>query len=177
MCLKCYQVLPRSPPVHQRMIYAQVLTTFLASSAFWPQPEPVLQFPRLVSARHGTAETITINIIFKEMIKTNIDVRKIGHLNIKTKMLDIEARVLIGWYSLASQSERVPTRCFYVKVACLSYGKYIFSKSAILRYRWLKGLALASQSHPFQEGDCCFCEYFITMQFDFKGIGMTQNNL
>ena len=39
-------------------------------------------------------------------------------------MLDIEARVLIGWYSLASQSERVPTRCFYVKVAYLSYGEY-----------------------------------------------------
>ena len=39
-------------------------------------------------------------------------------------MLDIEARVLIGWYSLASQSERVPMRCFYVKVAYLSYGEY-----------------------------------------------------
>ena len=50
--------------------------------------------------------------------------RKTGHLNIKTKVLDIEARVLIGWYSLASQSERVPTRCFYVKVAYLSYGEY-----------------------------------------------------
>ena len=56
---------------------------------------------------------------------TNIDVRKIGHLNIKTEMLDIEARVLIGWYSLASQSERVPTCCFYVKVAYFSYGEYI----------------------------------------------------
>ena len=55
---------------------------------------------------------------------TILDVRKMGHLNIKTKMLDIEARVLIGWYSLASQSERVPTRCFYVKVAYLSYGEY-----------------------------------------------------
>ena len=43
-----------------------------------------------------------------------LDVRKIGHLNIKTKMFDIEARVLIGWYSLVSQSERVPTRCVYV---------------------------------------------------------------
>ena len=41
-------------------------------------------------------------------------------------MLDIEARVLIGWYSLASKSERVPTRCFYVKVAYLSYGEYIY---------------------------------------------------
>ena len=39
-------------------------------------------------------------------------------------MLDTEVRVLIGWYSLASQSERVPTRCFYVKVAYLSYGEY-----------------------------------------------------
>ena len=36
-----------------------------------------------------------------------IDVRKIGHLNMKTKMFDIEARVLIGWYSPASQSEHV----------------------------------------------------------------------
>ena len=52
---------------------------------------------------------------------TILDVRKIGHLNIKTKMLDIEARVLIGCYSLASQSERVPTRCFYVKMAYLFY--------------------------------------------------------
>ena len=43
-------------------------------------------------------------------------------------MLDIEARVLIGWYSLASQSERVPTRCFYVKVAFLWYGEYIFTR-------------------------------------------------
>ena len=60
---------------------------------------------------------------------TILDVRKIGHLNIKTKMLDIEARVLIGWYSLGwyslvSQSERVSTRCFYAKVAYLSYGEY-----------------------------------------------------
>ena len=55
-----------------------------------------------------------------------LDVRKIGHLNIKTKMLDIEARVLIGWYSLASQSERAPTLCFYVKVAYFSYGKFSF---------------------------------------------------
>ena len=58
------------------------------------------------------------------MMRTNIDIRKIGHLNIKTKMLGIEARVLIGWYSLASQIERVPTRCFYNKVAYLSYGEY-----------------------------------------------------
>ena len=59
-------------------------------------------------------------IIILHYMFYNIDVRKIGHLNIKTKMFDIEARVLIGWYSLASQSERVPTRCFYVKVAYLS---------------------------------------------------------
>ena len=45
-------------------------------------------------------------------------------------MFDIEARVMIGWYSLASQSERVPTRCFYVKVAYLSYGEYIILVSA-----------------------------------------------
>ena len=63
-----------------------------------------------------------------ESIGIILDVRKIGHLNIKTKMLDIEARLLIGWYSLASQSERVPTRCFYVKVAYLSYGEYSDTK-------------------------------------------------
>ena len=62
---------------------------------------------------------------------TNIDIRKISHLNIKTKMFDIEARVLIGWYSLASQSERVHTRCFYVKVAYLSYGEYTFVWSPV----------------------------------------------
>ena len=55
-----------------------------------------------------------------------LDVRKIGHLNIKTKMLDIETCVLVGWHSLASQSERVLTRCFYVKVAYLSYGEYSY---------------------------------------------------
>ena len=47
-------------------------------------------------------------------VYTNIDVRKIGHLNIKTKMPDIEARVLIGWYSLACQSN-VHSKC------CLAY--------------------------------------------------------
>ena len=47
-----------------------------------------------------------------------------GHLNIKTKMLDIEVCVLIGWYSLASHSEHVPTHCFHVKVAYPSYGEY-----------------------------------------------------
>ena len=30
-------------------------------------------------------------------------------------MLDIEVRVLIGWYSLASQSEHVPTRFFMLR--------------------------------------------------------------
>ena len=40
--------------------------------------------------------------IFECTSLTILDVRKIGHLNIKTKMLDIESRVLIGWYSLAS---------------------------------------------------------------------------
>ena len=39
-------------------------------------------------------------------------------------MLDIEAHVLIGWYLLASQSECMPTCCFYVNVVYLSYGKY-----------------------------------------------------
>ena len=42
----------------------------------------------------------------------------------ETKMFDIEACVLIGLYSLAGQSKRVSTRCFYVKVAYLSHGEY-----------------------------------------------------
>ena len=75
--------------------------------------------------------------IYLYIIVPILDVRKIGHLNIKTKMLDIEVRVLVGWYSLSSQSERMPTRCFYVKVAYLSYGEYtILGKS----YITLKGL-------------------------------------
>ena len=44
-----------------------------------------------------------------------LDVRKIGRLSITTKMLDIEARVQIGWYLLASQSEHVPTRCLMLR--------------------------------------------------------------
>ena len=73
---------------------------------------------------HDETEQLNCETI---LFGTILDVRKIGHLNIETKMLDIEARVLIGWYSLASQSERVPTRCFYVKVAYLSYGEYIIA--------------------------------------------------
>ena len=65
---------------------------------------------------------------------TNIDVRKIGHFNIKTKMFDIEPRVPIGWYSLASQSKRVPTRCFYVKVAYLRTASYNIIKY-VLQYQ------------------------------------------
>ena len=56
-------------------------------------------------------------------------VRKAGHLTIKTKMLDFEARVLIG--RLANTLARQPIRtraskffCFCVNVACLSYGGY-----------------------------------------------------
>ena len=56
---------------------------------------------------------------------SSISIRKIGHLNIKTKMLDIEVHVLIGRYLLASQSEHMPTHCLYVK-AYLLYGKYIY---------------------------------------------------
>ena len=46
-------------------------------------------------------------------------VKKAGHLNIETKISNT-----LREYSLASQSERVPQSCFYVKVACLSYGEY-----------------------------------------------------
>ena len=77
----------------------------------------------------------------------NIDVRKIGHLNIKTKMLDIEAHVLIGWYSLASQSELVPTRCFYVKVAYLSYGEYIIYGNCFNNCNFYLSITLFYCSH------------------------------
>ena len=65
-------------------------------------------------------------IMYARALYRILYVRKIGHLNKKTKMFVIEARVLIGWYSLASQSERVSQSCFYVKVAYLSYGEYSF---------------------------------------------------
>ena len=53
-------------------------------------------------------------------ICTILAVKKAGHLNIKTKM----AANTLREYSLASQSERVPQSCFYVKVAYLSYEEY-----------------------------------------------------
>ena len=68
---------------------------------------------------------ITKRVYFCEKLVYILDVRKIGHLNIKTKTFNIDARILIGWYSLASQSERVPQSCFYVKVAYLSHGENI----------------------------------------------------
>ena len=69
--------------------------------------------------------TLNGRFLYESQIYLSIlDVRKIGHLNIKTKMFDIEARVLIGWYSLAGQSERVRQSSFYVKVAYLLYGEY-----------------------------------------------------
>ena len=49
-------------------------------------------------------------------------VKKEGHLNIETKISNT-----LREYSLASQSERVAQNCFYVKVACLSYGEYNIS--------------------------------------------------
>ena len=53
-------------------------------------------------------ESVSNSIVFVYcvMYMTILAVRKIGHLNIKSKIFDIEARVLIGWYSLASQSQR-----------------------------------------------------------------------
>ena len=66
-------------------------------------------------------------------------------------MLDIEARVLIGWYSLASQSERMPTRCFYVKVAYLSYGEYINYRVANgmneVKFFFKPGIFIYNNSH------------------------------
>ena len=42
------------------------------------------------------------------ILVTILAVRKVGHLNIKTKMFDFEARVLIGW--LANILARQPIR-------------------------------------------------------------------
>ena len=58
-------------------------------------------------------------------------------------MLDIEARALIGWYSLASQSERVPMRCFYVKVASIctfrcAKSSPVLSDKISIRYNYTK---------------------------------------
>ena len=50
--------------------------------------------------------------------------------NIITKMFDFDARVLIGCLAYTLASHPIRTRasksdcCFYVKVACLSYGEY-----------------------------------------------------
>ena len=59
-------------------------------------------------------------------------VRKASHVNIKTKMFDIEANVLIGWLANNLREPgnqnaclKIKHFCFYVKVACFSYGEYI----------------------------------------------------
>ena len=64
---------------------------------------------------------------------TILAVRKSSPLNIriKTKVFDFETRVLIGWLVQSfckpgnqNACLKVKYFCFYVKVACLSYGKY-----------------------------------------------------
>ena len=70
----------------------------------------------------NASTTFTIHNVL--IIITILAVKKAGHLNIKTKRLANTVRE----YSLASQSERVPQGCFYVKVTCLSCGEYIIKK-------------------------------------------------
>ena len=60
-----------------------------------------------------------------------LTVRKASHLNIKTKMFDVEVRVLIGWlvrsiHKSANQNACLEVKhfCFYVKVVFPSYGDY-----------------------------------------------------
>ena len=49
-----------------------------------------------------------------------LTIRKIGHLNIKTKIFDFEARVLIGWLAntLASQPIRTSVSCQTFLLLC-----------------------------------------------------------
>ena len=58
-----------------------------------------------------------------------------GHLNVKAKMFDLDARIMIGWLAntlreLANQNARLKVKyfCFYANVACLSYGEYTFRR-------------------------------------------------
>ena len=57
---------------------------------------------------------------------TILGVKKAGHLNVKKLLADTLKK-----YSLASQSERVPQSCFYVKVARLSYAEYTYLSQSI----------------------------------------------
>ena len=66
-------------------------------------------------------------------------VRKAGKFYKKTKMFDVEARVLIGWLSNtlrepANQNacHKVKHFCFYVKVACLSCSEYSMTFEDVL---------------------------------------------
>ena len=65
-------------------------------------------------------------------------VRKVGHHNIKAKIFDFEARVLIGWLARVSASQSIRRRAsksnnfFYVKVAYFSYGQYTYSCGTLL---------------------------------------------
>ena len=58
-----------------------------------------------------------LQVISTRIYYNILAVKKADHLNIKTKLALRE-------HLQASQSERVPQSCFYVKVACLSYGAY-----------------------------------------------------
>ena len=73
--------------------------------------------------------TRLINFCYKSSIIGNIHacsilvVRKVGHLNIKTKMFDFEVRVLIGWLT---QSIGNQNACLKIKHFCL-YVKFMIN--------------------------------------------------
>ena len=54
-----------------------------------------------------TTVIIVVNSTFFPYI---LAVRKAGYLNIKTKMFDIEARVLVGWQATVFASQLIRTR-------------------------------------------------------------------
>ena len=61
-----------------------------------------------------------------------LTVRKVGHLNIKTKMFDFEARILIGWLADILASEPIRTRASMSNMLVFMLRSPIFLTASIV---------------------------------------------
>ena len=61
-------------------------------------------------------------------------VRKVGHLNIKTKLFDFEARVMIGWPARVFASQPIKTRALKSNLFAFMLRWTTFLTASIIRY-------------------------------------------
>ena len=88
--------------------------------------------------------TLSFYIYIPRFVETYIlAVRRAGHPNMKTKMLDFEARILIGWLARLFPSRPIRTRVsklnmfVFIKVAYLSHSEYRNIESIYIASRTL----------------------------------------